>query len=121
MAFVLDFRKQYYEVESVKNLEEVLPDIVIESLNYCARQEQPFTPTYAVLSKDKVTVHFLVDFDNMVVYFDILRSDKNIDCAAAPLRQFMSGEHNIAAGPLAHLICEEIQRTVNMQNWRDSK
>lgn len=115
MSFILALRKMYYEVESVDELESIIPDIVIESANYCASEGQPFTPTYAYLKKEQKTVHFLLDYNNLVFFFDILRRDKNVDCAAAPLRQFMSGEHNIACGPLAHMICDEFRDTIRRE------
>lgn len=116
MSFILGLRQQYFEVASVDELESKIPDIVIESANYCVREEQPFTPTYVYLKKDEMTVHFLLDFNNMVLFFDILKRDKHIDCAAAPLRQFMSGEHNIACEPLAHLICDMFRDTIRRAN-----
>ena len=115
MSFILALRKMYYEVESVDELESIIPDIVIESANYCIREGQPFTPTYAYLKKEHKTVHFLLDYDNFVFFFDILRRDKNVDCAAAPLHQFMSGEHNIKCGPLAHWICDEFRDTIRRE------
>lgn len=116
MSFILNFRKQFFEVDTVDELESKIPDIIIESANYCASEEQPFTPTYVYLRKDEMTVHFLLDFNSMVFFFDILKRDKTIDCAAAPLHQFMSGTHDIACNRVAHLICNMLRDTIQLAN-----
>lgn len=118
MSLGLALREQYFEVESVKDLEAILPDIVLQSLNYCGELSQPFTPSVVLLTKDKVTVHFLVDFEHMMTYFDVLKTNKTIDCAAAHLRGYMSTPHSIDTTSLAHEICEQIQKSVNLQNGK---
>lgn len=118
MGFILDSRKQFLEVDSVDELESMIPEIIIESANYCANEEQPFTPTYVYLNKDEMTVHFLLEFNSMVLFFDILKRSKTIDCAAIPLRKFMSGEHIIACEHIAHLICNMFRDTIQLENVR---